>query len=78
MRKLARSGLTMIVVTHEVKFARDVADRVVFMDEGVIVEAGAPGDILVDPRHPRTRRFLREVERADVREVDDDAGPLAP
>jgi polar amino acid transport system permease protein len=63
MRRLAESGMTMIIVTHEVKFARDVADRVVFMDEGLILESGSPAEVLVEPRHPRTRRFLRQVER---------------
>jgi polar amino acid transport system permease protein len=64
MRRLAESGMTMIIVTHEVRFARDVADRVVFMDEGLILESGSPAEVLVEPRHPRTRRFLRQVERA--------------
>jgi polar amino acid transport system ATP-binding protein len=58
MRDLAGQGLTMIVVTHEIGFARDAADRVVFMDRGVVVEAGPPGDVLVAPQHPRTRAFL--------------------
>ncbi|PLR39692.1 ectoine/hydroxyectoine ABC transporter ATP-binding protein EhuA [Chimaeribacter californicus] len=58
MRDLAAQGLTMIVVTHEIGFAREAADRVVFMDRGYVVEQGAPEDVLVDPRHPRTRAFL--------------------
>jgi polar amino acid transport system ATP-binding protein len=58
MRGLAREGMTMIVVTHELGFARDVADRVVFMDQGVIVEQGKPADLLDNPREERTRRFL--------------------
>jgi polar amino acid transport system ATP-binding protein len=58
MRGLARDGMTMIVVTHELGFARDVADRVVFMDEGVIVEEGKPAEVLEDPREERTKRFL--------------------
>jgi polar amino acid transport system permease protein len=66
MRRLAESGMTMLVVTHEVKFAREVADRVLFMDEGRILEAGPPGQVLVDPQHPRTRRFLRQVERVNA------------
>ena len=65
MRRLANAGMTMLVVTHEVAFARDVADRVIFMDEGRIVEQGAPAEILDAPREDRTRRFLRMVERAD-------------
>jgi polar amino acid transport system ATP-binding protein len=58
MRRLAKGGMTMIVVTHELGFARDVADRVVFMDEGVIVEEGAPAQVLDNPREERTKRFL--------------------
>ncbi|MCB2130571.1 MAG: amino acid ABC transporter ATP-binding protein [Rhodobacteraceae bacterium] len=58
MRDLASQGLTMIVVTHEIGFAREAADRVVFMDGGHIVEQGRPDDVLVSPRHPRTRAFL--------------------
>jgi polar amino acid transport system ATP-binding protein len=61
MRQLARDGMTMIVVTHEMGFAREVADQVVFMDEGVVVEAGPPGEVLVSPRHERTRAFLSKV-----------------
>jgi polar amino acid transport system ATP-binding protein len=61
MRQLARDGMTMIVVTHEMGFAREVADTVVFMDEGVIVESGPPGEILVNPRHERTQEFLSKV-----------------
>ncbi|WP_299427733.1 amino acid ABC transporter ATP-binding protein [uncultured Meiothermus sp.] len=62
MRQLAGEGMTMIVVTHEVAFAREVADRVVFMADGVVVEEGPPGEVLVNPKHPRTRSFLRLVE----------------
>jgi polar amino acid transport system ATP-binding protein len=58
MRELAREGMTMIVVTHEMGFARDVGDHVVFMDEGVIVEEGAPAKILDSPDEERTKRFL--------------------
>lgn len=58
MRDLAAQGLTMIVVTHEIGFAREAADRVVFMDRGYVVEQGAPEDVLVNPQHPRTRAFL--------------------
>ena len=61
MRRLAASGLTMLVVTHEMAFARDVSDRVVFMDEGVIVEQGAPEQLFTHPAQPRTREFLRRV-----------------
>jgi polar amino acid transport system ATP-binding protein len=59
MRDLAREGMTMLVVTHEMQFAREVGDRVVFMDEGRIVEEGAPADVLDRPRQERTQRFLR-------------------
>jgi polar amino acid transport system ATP-binding protein len=58
MRKLAKEGMTMIVVTHEMGFARDVGDHVVFMDDGMIVEEGAPADVLDNPREERTKRFL--------------------
>ena len=58
MRNLAEEGMTMIVVTHEMAFAREVASRVVFMDQGVIVEEGAPSDLFTRPQHARTREFL--------------------
>jgi ABC-type polar amino acid transport system ATPase subunit len=58
MRELASEGMTMIVVTHEMGFARDVADHVAFMDQGVIVEEGTPADVLGNPREERTKRFL--------------------
>ncbi|MEU7861868.1 amino acid ABC transporter ATP-binding protein [Nonomuraea sp. NPDC049141] len=61
MRKLAEEGMTMLVVTHEMGFAREVADRVVFMDGGVIVEDGTPAQVVGDPQHERTRSFLRRV-----------------
>lgn len=61
MKDLARDGMTMIVVTHEMGFAREVASRVVFMDGGVVVEAGAPADVFDRPQHTRTREFLRKV-----------------
>ena len=62
MKGLAKSGLTMIVVTHEMTFARDVANKVVFMDGGVIVEQGDPEQVLGDPAQERTRRFLRSYK----------------
>ena len=62
MRDLARDGMTMMVVTHEIGFAKDVADRIVFMDDGVVVEEGPPSELLVDPKHERTRRFLKIVK----------------
>jgi polar amino acid transport system ATP-binding protein len=61
MRNLAKSGMTMIVVTHEMAFAREVADRVIFMDGGVVVEEGPPSEVIGDPQHERTRTFLRRV-----------------
>jgi polar amino acid transport system ATP-binding protein len=62
MRSLAEDGMTMLVVTHEMGFARRVSDRVVFMDGGLIVEQGHPDQVLGDPQHPRTQQFLRMVE----------------
>ena len=61
MRQLAGEGMTMIVVTHEMDFAREVADRVVFMDSGNVVEDGPPAQVFTDPRSPRTRQFLQSV-----------------
>jgi len=61
MKQLAREGMTMMVVTHEMGFAREVGDRVVFMDGGVVVEQGKPEDVLGNPQHERTRSFLSKV-----------------
>ncbi|MGN6425320.1 MAG: amino acid ABC transporter ATP-binding protein, partial [Leifsonia sp.] len=61
MKGLAASGMTMVVVTHEMSFAREVADRVVFMDGGVIVEDGTPDQVIGDPQHERTRHFLSRL-----------------
>lgn len=61
MKQLAREGMTMMVVTHEMGFAREVGDRVVFMDGGVVVEQGRPEDVLGDPQHERTKLFLSKV-----------------
>jgi polar amino acid transport system ATP-binding protein len=58
MRELAHEGMTMVVVTHEIGFAREVGDQVVFMDEGVVVERGRPTDVLDNPREERTKQFL--------------------
>ena len=59
--KLALDGMTMVVVTHEMGFAREVGDELVFMDDGMIVEHGSPREILTSPREPRTREFLSKV-----------------
>jgi polar amino acid transport system ATP-binding protein len=61
MRGLAKDGMTMVVVTHEIGFAREVADKLVFMDEGVIVESGDPREVIAKPQHERTRSFLSKV-----------------
>jgi len=61
MRALARDGMTMVVVTHEIGFAREVGDTLVFMDEGVVVESGDPRQVIAAPRHERTRAFLSKV-----------------
>jgi polar amino acid transport system ATP-binding protein len=61
MKKLASEGVTMLVVTHEMGFAREVADQLVFMDGGVIVEAGNPREVLKNPQHERTKAFLSKV-----------------
>jgi glutamine transport system ATP-binding protein len=61
MKQLGREGMTMVVVTHEMGFAREVADRVIFMDEGVIIEEGPPEEIFTHPRHERTKSFLGKV-----------------
>jgi polar amino acid transport system permease protein len=66
IRRLAEAGMTMMVVTHEVRFAREVADRVIFMDEGLIVEQGTPEEVLDAPKNDRTQRFLRLVEREEA------------
>jgi polar amino acid transport system ATP-binding protein len=61
MRDLAKQGMTMIVVTHEIGFAREVADQLVFMDNGVVVERGNPREVLADPKHQRTQEFLSKL-----------------
>jgi ABC-type polar amino acid transport system ATPase subunit len=84
MRDLAREGMTMLVVTHEMQFAREVGDWLVFMDEGRIVEQGKPEQVLSDPREERTRRFLRrtltlaesldELESLEELAIDEEGG----
>ncbi|MDU0478511.1 amino acid ABC transporter ATP-binding protein [Staphylococcus chromogenes] len=61
MKELAAGGMTMLVVTHEMGFAREVADQVVFMDGGVVLEAGTPAEVLDNPQHPRTQEFLSKL-----------------
>lgn len=61
MKELAREGMTMLVVTHEMGFAREVADRVVFMDKGKIVEEGLPEEIFTNPKQERTKQFLQKI-----------------
>jgi polar amino acid transport system ATP-binding protein len=61
MKQLAREGMTMVVVTHEMGFAREVGDQLIFMDDGVVVEAGRPREVLANPQHERTKTFLSKV-----------------
>ncbi len=63
MKELAKTGLTMLIVTHEMEFARDIADRIVFMDQGVIVEEGSPEQIFNNPKQKRTKEFLKRTLR---------------
>ncbi|MFF7643910.1 ATP-binding cassette domain-containing protein [Streptomyces canus] len=77
MRELARDGMTMVVVTHEVEFAREAADRVIFMDGGVVLESGPPQDFLNHPVHPRAKSFLRLVTH-DMPGPADGAGEDGP
>jgi len=64
IRELAASGMTMLIATHEMGFARDIADRVCFLDAGTIIEQGPPAQILSDPQEPRTRQFLQRIIEA--------------
>ena len=66
IKKVAKTGITMIVVTHEMSFAEDVADRVIFMDGGVVVEEGKPGEIFYKPKEERTRQFLSRIIPQDA------------
>ncbi|WP_037648925.1 amino acid ABC transporter ATP-binding protein [Streptomyces flavidovirens] len=79
MRVLASEGMTMMVVTHEMSFAREVADRVVFMDGGVIVEEGPAAQVVGDPQHPRTRDFLNRILDPSAAEApgSEGGGPAA-
>ncbi len=64
IRELAAAGMTMLIATHEMSFARDIADRVCFLDEGVILEQGPPAQILSEPKEPRTQQFLQRIIEA--------------
>jgi polar amino acid transport system ATP-binding protein len=64
IRELAAAGMTMLIATHEMSFARDIADRVCFLDEGVILEQGPPAEILSEPKEPRTQQFLQRIIEA--------------
>jgi polar amino acid transport system ATP-binding protein len=75
MRGLASDGMTMLVVTHEMAFAREVADKVIFMDGGVVVEQGNPKDVITNPQHSRTQAFLARMRQA---EESGHVGALAP
>ncbi len=61
IRELAAGGMTMLIATHEMGFARDIADRICFLDEGVILEQGRPEQILTEPKEPRTQQFLQRI-----------------
>ena len=61
MKQLALDGMTMVVVTHEMGFAREVGDQLIFMDGGVVVESGHPREMIADPKHDRTKAFLSKV-----------------
>jgi ABC-type polar amino acid transport system ATPase subunit len=61
MRHLATDGMTMLVVTHEMGFAREVGDRIIFMDDGLVLEEGNPRELFANPSHERTRRFLAKI-----------------
>lgn len=60
IRNLAKEGITMIIVTHEIQFAKEIANRVIFMDNGTIIEDGSPKEVLENPTHERTKSFLKE------------------
>ena len=61
IKKVAEKNITMVIVTHEMEFAKEVADRVIFMDNGVIAEEGTPSEVFNNPKHPRTKEFLSKV-----------------
>ena len=61
IRELAESGMTMLIVSHEMQFAREAADRVIFLDQGEVLESGPPDQIFASPKHERTRAFLKRI-----------------
>ena len=63
IKDIAQEGITMVIVTHEMNFAREVSDHVIFMDDGVIVEEGAPFEFFTNPKEERTRKFLKRISR---------------
>ncbi len=63
MKEIAKEGITMIVVTHEIDFAREVSNHVVFMDEGHIIEEGTPEEVILNPQKDRTKQFLRRLSK---------------
>lgn len=71
IKAVAQTGITMIVVTHEIAFAKEVASRVVFMEGGVVVEEGAPEEILVNPKEPRTQQFLKRITNPNASDEDE-------
>lgn len=75
MASLAEEGMTMLLVTHEIAFARDVSSRVLFFDQGVMAEDGPPGQVLHDPESPRLRQFLRRILHKDLRQASREAQP---
>lgn len=72
MKDIASQGMTMVIVTHEISFAKDVADTVIFMADGEIVEKGSPEDVLMKPQHERTKQFLSRIHRGMWQELEED------
>lgn len=70
IQKLALEGMTMVIVTHEMNFAKEIADRIIMMDEGVIIEEGSPKEIFNNPKHERTRSFLRSITEREHKKVE--------
>ena len=72
MKDIASQGITMVIVTHEISFAKDVADTVIFMADGEIVEKGSPEDVLMKPQHERTKQFLSRIHRGMWQGLEED------